>query len=96
VSRTDFDVAVIGGGMVGAATAILLLREGFSVALVEAHDAPAFDESAPVGLRVSAISPGSQSILLHSGAWRIVAGRRNCPYRRMHVEESDENSSAKL
>jgi 2-octaprenyl-3-methyl-6-methoxy-1,4-benzoquinol hydroxylase len=89
VSRPEFDIAVIGGGMVGAATACLLLRANFSVALVEAGNPPAYDPSAPVGLRVSAISPGSESILGHAGAWRIVAGRRHCPYRRMHVEEAD-------
>jgi 2-octaprenyl-3-methyl-6-methoxy-1,4-benzoquinol hydroxylase/2-octaprenylphenol hydroxylase len=89
VSHPEFDIAVIGGGMVGAATACLLLRANFSVALVEAGDPPAYNPSAPVGLRVSAISPGSESILGHAGAWRIVAGRRHCPYRRMHVEEAD-------
>jgi len=96
VSRTDFDVVVIGGGMVGAATACLLLREGFRVALVEAREPPQFDESKAVGLRVSALSPGSQAILTHSGAWRILAGRRHCPYRRMHVEEMGEGQTAEL
>ena len=88
MSQPDFDIAVIGGGMVGAATACLLLREKFSVVLIEAREPPDFDESNPVGLRVSALSPGSRSILGHTGAWRIVAGRRHCPYRRMHVEEA--------
>ena len=96
MSARHFDVAVIGGGMVGAATAILLLREGFSVALVEGREAAAFDESSEVGLRVSALSPGSQSILNATGAWRIIEGRRHCPYRRMQVEESADDDSAKL
>lgn len=80
--------------MVGAATACLFLKEGFSVALIEAREPPGYDDSEQVGLRVSAISPGSESILGHSGAWRIVSGRRHCPYRRMHVEEADGGDPA--
>lgn len=83
------DIVVVGGGMVGAATACLLLREGFSVALIEVREPVEFDASQGVGLRVSAISPGAQSILEHTGAWRIVSQRRHCAYRRMHVEEDD-------
>ena len=96
MKTTAFDVVVVGGGMVGAATACLLLREGFSVALIEAREPPEFDESKPFGLRVSALSPGSQAILAHSGAWKIVAERRHCAYRRMHVEETDEGHAAEL
>lgn len=94
MSAHDCDVAVVGGGMVGTATACLLLKEGFSVALIEAREPPGFDESEPVGLRVSAVSPGSESILGHTGAWRIIAERRHCPYRRMHVEEADDGEPA--
>lgn len=82
--------------MVGAATACLFLRQGYSVALIEAREPPAFDENQPVGLRVSAISPGSQSVLGHAGAWRIVEQRRHCPYRRMHVEESGDGKPAAI
>lgn len=92
----DCDIAIIGGGMVGTATACLLLREGFSVALVESREPAEFDDSRPVGLRVSAISPGAQSILGHAGAWRIVAERRHCPYRRMHVEEAEDGDRGVL
>ena len=96
MSNHHYDVAVVGGGMVGAASACLLLKEGFSVALIEARQPPGFDEDEAVGLRVSAISPGSQSILGHTGAWRIIAERRHCPYRRMHVEEADDGGPAEL
>ncbi|HUF82223.1 MAG TPA: FAD-dependent monooxygenase, partial [Burkholderiales bacterium] len=64
-------------------------RGGYSVALIEAREPVTFDASQGVGLRVSAISPGAQSILEHAGAWRIVTQRRHCAYRRMHVEEDD-------
>jgi len=96
MNQAEFDVAVIGGGMVGATVACLLLREKFSVALIEAGEPPGFDESKPVGLRVSAVSPGSASVLDHAGAWRIVEGRRHCPYRAMHVEEAEDQKQAAI
>lgn len=81
------DVTVIGGGMVGATAANLLARAGCSVTLVTESDAPDWDPAQPVGLRVSAISPGSAAILQQAGAWSHVAAARCCPYRRMHVED---------
>jgi 2-polyprenyl-6-methoxyphenol hydroxylase-like FAD-dependent oxidoreductase len=83
------DVLVIGAGMVGATAACLLARAGFSVAVFEAREPPAFDPDTPVGLRVSAVSPGSESVLAEAGAWRQVAQSRHCAYRRMRVEDRD-------
>jgi 2-octaprenyl-3-methyl-6-methoxy-1,4-benzoquinol hydroxylase/2-octaprenylphenol hydroxylase len=83
----DFDVVIAGAGMVGAAAANLLGRCGFTVALIEAHEPEAFDVSKPVGLRASAISPGSAAILEQAGAWRLIEKTRSCAYRRMRVEE---------
>lgn len=87
-----WDVLIVGAGMVGAATACLLARSGFSVAVVEAREPGAFDPSAPVGLRVSAFSPGSVDILAEAGAWRQIEQQRHCDYRRMHVEDRDESA----
>ncbi|MBT8048744.1 MAG: FAD-dependent monooxygenase [Gammaproteobacteria bacterium] len=88
-----YDVAVIGAGMVGAAAASLLARSGFSVAVVDHQEPGPFDGSQPVGLRVSAISPGSADILSEAGSWRQVERQRHCPYRRMAVEDRDESVS---
>ena len=87
------DVAVVGGGMVGATAACLLGRAGFSVTLVEGGEPAAFDAAADVGLRVSAISPGASAILAEAGAWRLVQGQRHCPYRVMQVEDRDESAA---
>ena len=85
-----FDVIVVGAGMVGAAAAALLARAGFSVAIVEANEPAPFDASGPVGLRVSAFSPGAADVLREAGAWRQVERQRHCPYRRMEVEDREE------
>jgi len=85
------DIVVVGAGMVGAAAASLLARSGFSVAVVDSHEPVPFDASEPVGLRVSALSPGSANILSEAGAWRQVERQRHCPYRRMAVEDRDDS-----
>ncbi|MDX1379578.1 MAG: FAD-dependent monooxygenase, partial [Xanthomonadales bacterium] len=53
-------------------------------------EAPAaFDPRSEVGLRVSALSPGSAAVLDEAGAWRRIERERHAPYRRMHVEDRD-------
>lgn len=90
MNHSIYDVAIIGAGMVGATLASLLSRSGFSVALVEAVEPLPFDAEADVGLRVSAISPGSAAILEQAGAWKWVSTQRQRPYRRMQVEDGVE------
>jgi len=86
----QYDVAIIGAGMVGTTLASLLSRSGFTVALTEAHEPPEFDPEADVGLRVSAISPGSAAVLEQAGAWNLVSAARCRPYRRMQIEDGAE------
>ncbi|MEJ2602390.1 MAG: UbiH/UbiF/VisC/COQ6 family ubiquinone biosynthesis hydroxylase [Gammaproteobacteria bacterium] len=82
-----FDVAVVGGGMVGLALAALLHAEDGSirVAVVDAGPTPAFDESGDVGLRVSAISPGSRAVLERCGVWSAICRSRFGTYSAMCV-----------
>jgi 2-octaprenylphenol hydroxylase len=91
-TAAEFDIAVVGAGMVGAATAALLARSGFSVALVEGREPQSFDAAGDVGLRVSALSPGAADILAEAGAWRVIERTRSCAYRQMAVEDRDEHS----
>lgn len=90
---SQYDVAIVGAGMVGAAAASLLARAGFSVALVEGSEPQPFNSADPVGLRVSALSPGSARVLAEAGAWRLIQRNRCCPYRHMVVEDRDETAS---
>ncbi len=92
--RQTFDVLIVGAGMVGATTACLLARAGFSVAVLEARQPAAFQADSAVGLRVSALSPGSERVLAEAGAWRNIRQSRHCAYRRMQIE--DRNGSAAL
>jgi 2-octaprenylphenol hydroxylase len=85
--RVDFEAVVVGGGMVGLATAALLAREerlaGWRIAVVEPTPAQA-PVDGRVDLRVSALSRASQRILDAAGAWQSVESQA-CPYSRMVV-----------
>jgi 3-demethoxyubiquinol 3-hydroxylase len=86
----NFEVVVIGGGMVGACTALGFAQQGRRVALIE-HQVPlAFDSQQPYDLRVSAISQASVDILNTMGVWDKIAMSRICPYRRLDTWESPD------
>ncbi|HJR14481.1 MAG TPA: UbiH/UbiF/VisC/COQ6 family ubiquinone biosynthesis hydroxylase [Rhodanobacteraceae bacterium] len=83
--RPALDIAIAGGGMVGAACALSLARQGFSVALLEAHEPKPWHANEPEDLRVIALAPSSARLLDELGAWRSIAEARVSPYRRMCV-----------
>lgn len=85
--NVEFDVLIIGGGMVGATLGCALGGSGLRVAVLEDTPPPAFDPAQPHDLRVSAVSVASANILKTIGAWPGIAARRLCPYRRMRVWE---------
>lgn len=87
------DVIVVGGGTVGAAVTLALVRQGLDVALVErSAGAPAFrpDTYDP---RVYALSPGSVRFLEALGVWNRVTAQRVSPYGQMKVWERDPAQS---
>ncbi|WP_375753113.1 2-octaprenyl-3-methyl-6-methoxy-1,4-benzoquinol hydroxylase [Vibrio sp. HN007] len=85
-----FDIAVIGGGMVGAAIAIGVAKSGKSVALVEGKAPESYLPNQPMDIRVSAISHKSVDLLKQLGAWDDVLEMRVCPYRRLETWEHQE------
>lgn len=84
----NFDVVVVGGGMVGAAVACGLGGSGLKVAVIEQVFPDGFTSDQPHDLRVSALSIASRHILETVGAWNGVLSRRYCPFRRMRVWET--------
>lgn len=85
----SFDCIIVGGGMIGASSALSLAQLGLSVALVEKAEPQTFSEQQPVDLRVSAISLSSQYLLESIGAWNTIKNLRSCPYQRLGVWEQD-------
>jgi 2-octaprenyl-3-methyl-6-methoxy-1,4-benzoquinol hydroxylase len=86
--KENFDVVIVGGGMVGAALACSLGGSLLKVAVIESSLPQEFSADQPHDLRVSALSIASKNILETVGAWRGVTSRRLCPFRRMRVWET--------
>ncbi|RXJ73080.1 2-octaprenyl-3-methyl-6-methoxy-1,4-benzoquinol hydroxylase [Veronia nyctiphanis] len=86
----QYDIIVVGGGMVGAATALGLARQGKTVALVERIAPEPFDANQPMDLRVSAISPASVELLNSLKVWDSIRSMRLCPYRRLETWEHED------
>jgi 2-polyprenylphenol 6-hydroxylase len=85
-----FDVAVVGGGPVGACAAALLSQAGggatpLRVALIEPRAANRPAAGAPPDARVVAISRASERLLRSAGAWKELAAERICAYQRMRI-----------
>jgi 2-octaprenyl-3-methyl-6-methoxy-1,4-benzoquinol hydroxylase/2-octaprenylphenol hydroxylase len=87
------DVAVVGGGMVGAAAALALARAGFSTALLEARAPTAWDASAEVDLRVVGLAPSSVTLLDKLDVWTSIREARSGPYSRMHVWDAESGAA---
>lgn len=83
----NFDCVVIGGGMVGAASALSLANLGLRVAVVEQFKPKEFTKEQPLDLRVSAISLVSQHLLSQLNSWKQVKQWRSCEYKRLGVWE---------
>ncbi|MHB8476023.1 MAG: 2-octaprenyl-6-methoxyphenyl hydroxylase [Steroidobacteraceae bacterium] len=89
-----FDIAIVGGGMVGASLAVAVAPLGLKVALVEAvaHDSasqPSFDE------RTTALSNGSCRILRTLGVWAQVQTQA-VRIRKIHVSDQGRFGFARI
>jgi 2-octaprenyl-6-methoxyphenol hydroxylase len=89
-----FDIAIVGGGMVGASLAVALGGLGARIALIEAvpHDSalqPSFDE------RTTALSNGSRRILETLGIWGAVSSAAT-PIAKIHVSDQGHFGFARI
>ena len=83
----NFDVMIIGGGLVGASLAAALKHSGLSLALVESQPAiaQAKGHAPDWDGRIYAISPGTRTFLESSGAWSLLDKNRIAPVEAMRV-----------
>ena len=93
----DYDVAILGAGLVGMALAAALARQGLGVALLERSALAAFD--GPAGAedwdqRVYAVSPGSAEFLRGLGAWQRLTADRIAAIEVMDVHGDSEGAIA--
>ena len=86
----EYDVIVVGAGMVGAAFACLLARSNASlaIALLEARATAAFNPE-QFDPRVAALTEKSRSLLDCCGAWDSIAAQRVSAYGAMQVWDAE-------
>jgi len=88
----QYDIIIVGGGMVGSALACALIQSGLSIAVIEKNAPQPFKPSQPLDLRVSAISAASASLLKDVDAWSSILAMRSCPYRYLETWEGHQSN----
>lgn len=83
--KPEYDIVIVGAGVVGSALACALRAAGLRIALVDAAAPARFSPDAEFDLRVFALSPASRRILEHLGAWDTVRAARAQAYAAMVV-----------
>lgn len=88
------DIAIAGGGLVGASLALALSQLDLKVVLIEAHPfgtegQPSFDD------RTTALSNGSRRIFEGIGVWPSIE-RDATPIRRIHISDRGRFGFARL
>jgi 2-octaprenyl-6-methoxyphenol hydroxylase len=88
------DIAISGGGLVGASLALALAKLDLKVALIEAApfgaaDQPSFDD------RTTALSNGSRRIFEALGVWPLIE-REATAIRRIHVSDQGRFGFARI
>jgi 2-polyprenylphenol 6-hydroxylase len=95
-TRHDFDIVVVGGGMVGLCFAALAAQDarlaGLRIAILE-PSAPQAPDPGVLDLRVSALSRASERILQAAGAWPAIAGHAGA-YSAMVVWDAASRADA--
>src|SRR5260370_1250711 len=90
-----YDVAIVGGGMVGASLAVALGDTGLSVILIESvapgtgTQQPSFDD------RTTALGNASRRIFESLGVWPRIAAEAS-PIRTIHVSDAGRFGFARL
>jgi 2-octaprenylphenol hydroxylase len=90
---SQYQVVIVGGGMVGSALAASLADTDIKVALIEPNQAQQppleLNRCADFDLRVSAITAQSESLLTQLGAWQNISAERKSPYQGMTVWDAE-------
>lgn len=95
-SDVDYDVVIVGGGMVGSMLAAALISSStLKVAILEHSEPEPFEPGSdpPYDVRVSALSIATQRMLENVGAWQGITARRACPFREMRVWDGEAAGS---
>ena len=84
MDSSEFDLTIVGGGLVGLSLARALARSGLRLALVERSHLSVGTETEAWDARIYAISPASESFLRELGGWPAAAHRLT-PVTQMRI-----------
>jgi 2-octaprenyl-6-methoxyphenol hydroxylase len=90
----DYDLAIAGGGLVGASLALALAPLGLRTAVIEAV-APGVGEHPSYDERTTALANGTVRAFQSLGVWRHME-REATPIRRIHVSEQGRFGIARI
>jgi 2-octaprenylphenol hydroxylase len=94
-AESVYDVIVVGGGIVGATTALAMAQQtDLKIGLLDTKNLVANWQHDQYGSRVSAISLASQRIFQRLGIWDVLQAARVSHYQKMLVW--DANSDGKI
>lgn len=85
-STPENDVLVVGAGISGVSCALLLARLGMRLIVIDRGAVPRKPDSEDPG--VLAITPRSQALLRHIGAWQDVPEDQRSPFDRIQVQDA--------
>lgn len=88
----NYDVLIVGGGMVGSTLAVALSQSAsLKIALVEAFPPAPLQETDPFELRVSALTKTSEALLKRLNIWPFLQAQRLSEFTGMHVWETQSS-----
>ncbi|MDP2827725.1 MAG: UbiH/UbiF family hydroxylase [Sulfuricellaceae bacterium] len=90
----NYDVVIVGAGLVGASLALALRDSGLKLALIEGREPVPLPDDASWDSRVYAINPANARFLDQHGVWSALGASRIEPVHEMHIWGDDV--SAKL
>lgn len=79
----QFDVLIVGGGVVGLTAALAMAQRNYTVAVIDSG--PLKIDNSTEDLRVYAINKASQSLLAQLNVWQHLDVTRVSPYDKMYV-----------
>lgn len=93
IDNADFDLVIVGAGLVGAALAcaIAQMDAGQTLRIAVLESAQQLDEFSGENFdpRVVALTHASQQLLTDIGCWDAIAAQRVCAYREMKVWDGE-------
>lgn len=89
----DFDVVVVGAGLVGAAFSLAMVGSGLRIGLLEAAPPQELPQDESWDSRIYTVSPGNAAFLERLGIWTSLDRKRLAPIHNMQIWGDDGRSA---